>query len=59
MEAFTVTYNEATTLYDIHRAGCRHGAAGVALAAATATEVARTFETQNEGCIAKIIRCAR
>ena len=64
VNTYTIAYNHKTSIYDIHRAGCRH------LIAATndvvcyensinAAELAAKFERENDDCLTKLAPCAK
>lgn len=72
MAAFQVAFNNRTTLYEVHVAGCRHLTMGVTgnprtarfdyarpVEAESAKACAADFEAGNEGCLTKLGPCAR
>jgi hypothetical protein len=70
MPAFTFAYNQRTTYYDVHAAGCahlsmeggkRHPSLVVMVTdeATDAKSAATKYESENEGCLTDIKPCAR
>jgi hypothetical protein len=63
-KTFRIAFNEKTTLYEVHLAGCKHlisrhlvGCATVT--AASGSEAGAHFESRNEECLTKTGPCAR
>ena len=66
MAEWSVAYNEWTTLYEVHKAGCKHlthpkfgdGFCINTWTGESAAQIAADFEAGNEGCITKLGPCA-
>jgi hypothetical protein len=65
MLKFDIAFNDSTTLYEVHAAGCRHTAMNprlevfLTVEAAAGITAADMFEAVNEGCLTKLGPCAR
>jgi hypothetical protein len=65
MAGFAIAYNDSTSLYEVHAAGCRHTTMNarlevmVTVEAPTGAEAAAQFEAGNEDCLTKLGPCAR
>jgi hypothetical protein len=63
--AYGIAYNESTSLYEVHAAGCRHLSLNprlevtLTVTAVSGDAAAKSFEGGNEGCITKLGPCAR
>lgn len=63
-QRYEIAFNARTTLYEIHRAGCthlisKHLEVTGSIEATSGEDAARTFEAQNDGCLAKLGPCAK
>lgn len=65
MTAYSITCNERTTFYEVHKPGCAHLNRTDKYLFSTPTEAesaqvaAADFEARNEGCLTKIASCAK
>lgn len=63
-ESFQVAVNERTSFYEVHKSGCKHLISGhleplFETTGESGEQVARDFESRNDGCLTKLAPCAR